>query len=55
MLSYVTNAAKKLVRREEGATLVEYGLLVSLIGVACIIAITALSTQIQTLFSGIAL
>jgi len=49
---------KKLVngfhRNEEGAALAEYGLLVALIAVVCVIAVTALGTQISTAFSNIA-
>jgi pilus assembly protein Flp/PilA len=49
---------EKLVRRfrrnEEGAALAEYGLLVALIAVVCIVAVTALGTQISTQFSTIA-
>ncbi|MFL5245739.1 MAG: Flp family type IVb pilin [Gemmataceae bacterium] len=36
---------------EEGATLAEYGLLLALIAVVCIAAITALGTEISTMFS----
>jgi pilus assembly protein Flp/PilA len=49
---------KKLVKRfhrnEEGAALAEYGLLVALIAVVCVVAVTALGTQISTAFSNIA-
>jgi pilus assembly protein Flp/PilA len=49
---------KKLVnlfhRNEEGAALAEYGLLVALIAVICVVAVTALGTQISTAFSNIA-
>jgi pilus assembly protein Flp/PilA len=49
------NAARRLVakyitRKEEGATLAEYGLLLALIAVVCIAAITLLGTQISTMF-----
>lgn len=48
---------KSLVSRfwkdEEGAALVEYGLLVALIAVACIVAITATGTSISGLFDGV--
>jgi pilus assembly protein Flp/PilA len=49
-------AAKKFVtkyitRKEEGATLAEYGLLLALIAVVCIAAIAALGTRISTMFS----
>jgi pilus assembly protein Flp/PilA len=49
---------KKVVKRfrrdEEGAALAEYGLLVALIAVVCVVAVTALGTQISTAFSLIA-
>jgi pilus assembly protein Flp/PilA len=41
-------------RKEEGASLVEYGLLVGLIAVVCIAAITLLGTNINTMFQNIA-
>ncbi len=41
-------------RREEGATLAEYGLLLALIAVVCIAAITIVGTQISTMFSTVA-
>jgi pilus assembly protein Flp/PilA len=39
---------------EEGAALVEYGMLVGLIAVVCIVAVTALGTEVSTVFSIIA-
>jgi pilus assembly protein Flp/PilA len=39
---------------KRGAALVEYGLLVGLIAVICVVAITAVGTQISSLFSAIA-
>ena len=33
-------AAKNLVKGEEGATMVEYGMMVALIAVVCIVAVT---------------
>jgi pilus assembly protein Flp/PilA len=41
-------------KKEEGATLVEYGLLVALIACACIAAITLLGTDLAAMFNGIA-
>jgi pilus assembly protein Flp/PilA len=40
-------------RNEEGATAVEYGLLVGLIAAVIIAAVTLLGTQINTLFNSI--
>jgi pilus assembly protein Flp/PilA len=56
-MKFVT-AAKKFVskyvtRREEGATLAEYGLLLALIAVVCLAAIQVLGTKISSLFSTI--
>ena len=45
---------KFITRKEEGATLAEYGLLLALIAVVCITAITALGTKISTMFSTVA-
>jgi pilus assembly protein Flp/PilA len=44
---------RRLVKREEGASLVEYALLVALIAVVCIGGITALGGSINSLFSGL--
>jgi pilus assembly protein Flp/PilA len=44
-------AAKYITRKEEGATLAEYGLLLALIAVVCIAAITLVGTKISTMFS----
>ena len=41
-------------RREEGAALVEYGMLVGLIAVICVVAVTTLGTEVSTAFSNIA-
>jgi pilus assembly protein Flp/PilA len=39
---------------DDGATAVEYGLLVSLIAVAIIVAVTLLGTNLTSLFTGVA-
>lgn len=49
MLSYL----KKFVRREEGATMVEYGLMLALIAVVCITAVTAIGTNAKDMFGSI--
>ena len=41
---------KNLVKNEDGAALVEYGLLVGLIAAVCVVAITALGTTINGYF-----
>lgn len=45
---------KLAARKEEGATLAEYGLLLALIAVICIGAIALFGNQISTMFSTIA-
>jgi len=47
-------ARTQFVRDEEGASLVEYGLLLSLVAVVCIVAISTLGTSISTIFSTLA-
>jgi pilus assembly protein Flp/PilA len=58
MRSYLLAAkkfvVKSLTRKEEGATLAEYGLLLALIAVVCITAIAALGTQISAMFNSLA-
>ncbi len=44
----------KLIRNEEGATAVEYGLMVALIAVVIIAAVTLLGGNLSTLFNNIA-
>jgi pilus assembly protein Flp/PilA len=49
---------RKLINRfrrdDDGAALVEYGMLVGLIAVICVVAITTLGTEVSTAFSKIA-
>jgi pilus assembly protein Flp/PilA len=45
---------KTMIRDEEGATMVEYGLLVALIALVAIVGVKALGTGLSTLFSGVA-
>jgi pilus assembly protein Flp/PilA len=41
-------------REEDGAALVEYGMLVGLIAVICVVAVTTLGTEVSQAFSTIA-
>jgi pilus assembly protein Flp/PilA len=41
----------KLIKNEEGATAIEYGLIAALIAVACIAALTAVGSQLNKTFS----
>ncbi len=54
MQIYVLQLINRFRRNEDGAALAEYGLLVALIAVVCVVAVTALGTQISTAFSKIA-
>jgi len=44
---------RRLVREEEGATMVEYGLMVALIAVVCIGAVTLIGTKLNTKFTDV--
>ena len=48
------NLINRLRRDDEGAALVEYGMLVGLIAVICVAAVTLLGTEVSTAFSSIA-
>jgi pilus assembly protein Flp/PilA len=48
------NLLKKFVKEEEGATMVEYGLMVALIALVVIAGATVLGQEIRDLFSGAA-
>lgn len=44
---------KRLIREDDGAAMVEYGLLVALIAVVAAVGVAILGGRINTLFSGI--
>jgi pilus assembly protein Flp/PilA len=44
----VIAAVLRLTRREDGQDLVEYGILAALIAVICVVAVTAVGNQINT-------
>jgi pilus assembly protein Flp/PilA len=44
---------KRFLKDEEGAALVEYGLLVGLIAVVCILAVTTLGTGVRDQFTDV--
>ena len=52
MVSFVS-ATQHRIRKEKGATAVEYGLLVGLIAVAIIVTVALLGTQLNQLFTKI--
>ena len=47
-------AARPLLRKDRGATAVEYGLMVALIAVVIITAVTLLGNNLSTLFNNVA-
>ena len=47
-------AVKKLFTRDEGATMIEYGLMLALIAAVCLAAVTLLGTNAQALFNQVA-
>jgi len=47
-------AQRRLTRKDDGATAVEYGLMVGLIAVVIIVAVTLLGTKLTGLFDGVA-
>jgi pilus assembly protein Flp/PilA len=56
MYAFVTShlAGLQTKRDERGATAVEYGLMVSLIAVAIIVAVTTLGTNLSEMFDSVA-
>jgi pilus assembly protein Flp/PilA len=52
-MSKLTAIAKSFVAGEEGATMVEYGLMVALIAAVCIAVVTTLGTNIQAKFQSV--
>ena len=45
---------KSMIRDEEGATMVEYGLLVSLIALVAIVGVRLVGTNLNSLFTSVA-
>ena len=43
-----------MLRDDEGATMVEYGLMVALVAIVCITAVSLLGTHLSTLFTNVA-
>lgn len=52
-MATLRNVFKRLIWGEEGAALVEYGLLVGLIAVVCVIAVAELGTKVRSVFQSI--
>jgi len=53
-MTHVKKLVARFVRKEEAATMVEYALMLSLIAVVCIIAVTLIGTNANTIFNNIA-
>jgi pilus assembly protein Flp/PilA len=49
-----SHLASLFVRDEEGATMVEYGLMVALIAVVALVAVTALGGSVRDIFNSVA-
>jgi pilus assembly protein Flp/PilA len=47
----MVEAVRRLVKNEEGATLIEYGMLVMLIALLCIIAVQTLGSKVSNGFN----
>lgn len=50
----ILNQAKRFLRDEDGATMVEYALMLALIAVVCIVAVTSIGTGANGMFNKIA-
>ncbi len=49
----MSDLIKRFVKEEEGATMVEYGLMVALIAVVCIAAVTLIGTNLAAKFGAV--
>jgi pilus assembly protein Flp/PilA len=50
-MTMLRNFGAKFIREEEGASLAEYGLLLALIAVLCVVAIATLGQNVSKMFS----
>ncbi|MDR6499692.1 pilus assembly protein Flp/PilA [Burkholderia ambifaria] len=53
-MSKLIQQASRFVRDEDGVTAIEYGLIAALIAVGIIVAVTAVGTELKTVFTTIA-
>ena len=44
---------KRFFKDENGVTMIEYGLIAALVGVACVVVLTTLGGDLQTLFGNV--
>ena len=52
-MKFLALGIKRFLKEEEGVTMVEYGLLAALISIVCIVAITAIGTNLNIAFETI--
>lgn len=50
-MSQLANLVRSFVKEEDGATMVEYGVMVALIAAVCVIIVGTLGTQVSTAFN----
>ena len=50
-MSVIATVVRRLASDEEGATMVEYGLMLALIAIICLVAVTAIGTSASSIFS----
>jgi len=53
-MTRINKMVRHFVKNDEAATMVEYALMLSLIAVVCIIALTLIGTNANTIFNNIA-
>jgi pilus assembly protein Flp/PilA len=53
MFSYVNAKLQSLLNREEGQSMVEYGMIIGLVAVGVVVVLTMLGTQINAMFQNI--
>ena len=52
-MSRLIAPVRKFAAGEEGATMVEYGLMIALIALVCIVAISTIGTKTSTMYSSV--
>lgn len=50
-MTQVASFIRGFVKDEEGATMVEYGIMIALIAAVCVVIVTTLGTQIKAAFT----
>ncbi len=54
LVTLQTLIAERVERNDKGATMVEYGLMVALIAVVCIVAVGLIGERLDAMFDGVA-